>query len=164
MPPYNLLFGHLLTLKNVVSNLPSDIHGQLLPNQIQQAFSHLGPIFYVDTWPINAPLLIVASPDAARQITQGHSLSKFGALRNFLRPITGESNLITMEGEQWKIWRSIFNPGFSANHMMSLVPGIMKEILTFCDILREHALKGVAFPLTEVTTNLAMDVIGRVTL
>ena len=164
MPPHHPIFGHLLVLKDVVSKNPSDMHGQLLPNQLQQAFPSLGSVFYVDTWPINAPLLVIASPDAARQITQDHSLPKFAALRGFLRPITGQSDLITMEGEQWKVWRNTFNPGFSAAHMMSLVPSILEETLVFRDILRERALKGEVFPLTETTTNLTMDVIGRVTL
>lgn len=85
-------------------------------------------------------------------------------LREFLRPVSGPYDLVTMEGELWKTWRGIFNPGFSAGHLMTLVPGIIKDISTFCEILREHASDDDVFLLDEVTVKMTMDVIGRITL
>ena len=64
----------------------------------------------------------------------------------------------------WKTWRSIFNPGFSADHLNTLVPAIVQDALVFCDNLREHARKDEMFSMEEMTINLTIDVIGRVTL
>ena len=58
----------------------------------------------------------------------------------------------------------MFNPGFSANHMMTLVLNIIKEISKFRDILRIYVEKGDLFSLDEASINATMDVIGRVAL
>jgi hypothetical protein len=68
-----------------------------------------------------------------------------------------------MEGQIWKKWR-VFNPGFSAAHLMILVPGVVKETETFGQILREHAEKKDIFQMKAWTDNLTMEVIGRVAL
>ena len=69
-----------------------------------------------------------------------------------------------MEGQQWKHWRSIYNPGFSSNHLMALVPDIVQETATFCHILQEHADTKDIFRMKDHTDNLAMDVMGKVVL
>ena len=66
--------------------------------------------------------------------------------------LVGVNNLVSMEGQLWKTWRRIFNPGFSASHLMTLVPGIVEDTLIFCDILRQHAEKGDLFAMEEMTT------------
>ena len=147
-----------------MSKLPNDVHGHVLPNQIELSMPGLGPVFYIDTWPFGPPILAVAAPDPAYQITQLHSLPKFHALREFLRPITGGNDLVTMEGKQWKSWRNIFSPGFSHSHLMTLVPEIMKDILVFCDVLRDLAKKRDIILMDPLTTKLSLDIIGRVAL
>lgn len=69
-----------------------------------------------------------------------------------------------MDGQEWKYWRSIFNPGFSASHLMPLVPNIVKETMVFCEILHDHVIKQDIFPMKTLTDDLAMDVIGKVVL
>ncbi|MCJ1252880.1 hypothetical protein MMC24_000686 [Lignoscripta atroalba] len=69
-----------------------------------------------------------------------------------------------MDGQQWKTWRNVFNPGFSANHLMTLVPDIVRESAVFCKVLQSHAQKQDVFAMKGLTDNLAMDVIGRVVL
>lgn len=81
-----------------------------------------------------------------------------------MRPLTGNNDLVTMEGQMWKNWRNVYNPGFSASHLTTLVPEILHEISTFSEILREQARKGDMFSLEHVLVNMTMDVIGRVTL
>ncbi|KAI9794418.1 MAG: hypothetical protein M1816_005488 [Peltula sp. TS41687] len=147
-----------------MSKLPDDVHPHYLPDQLRRVMPDLGPVFYIDNWPFGPQMLVVASPDAAYQITQEHSLPKYPAMRTFLRPLTGEYDLVTMEGQLWKTWRTIYNPGFSAGHLMTLVPDIVKETTIFCDILREHARNQDIFPLKEATDNLTMDVISRVVM
>jgi sterigmatocystin biosynthesis cytochrome P450 monooxygenase len=164
MPPHHAVFGHLQIVGGIMSKLPSDVHGHLLPHQIRLMFPELGPIFYIDTWPFGPPILAVASLDGVRQITQVHSLPKFHALRDFLRPVTGGSDLVTMEGNEWKQWRNIFNPGFSSSHLRSLIPEMLKDVSIFCEILRDLAEKRDIFLMDPLTTRLSLDVISRVTL
>ena len=151
-------------MKNVVEGLPPDVNPQYFPNALRRAYPDLGPVFYIDNWPYIAPMLIVASPSAAFQVTQEHSLPKFPAMRHFMRPIAGEFDLVSMEGNTWKTWRSIFNPGFSPTHLNSLVPDIVLEAKVFCDILREKAKSKEIFSMKKLTDNLTMDIVGRVVL
>ena len=69
-----------------------------------------------------------------------------------------------MDGREWKYWRNIFNPGFSASHLMTLVPDIVRETMVFCEVLQGHARAQDIFPVKTLTDNLAMDVIGKVVL
>ncbi|KAF7863816.1 hypothetical protein EAF04_006781 [Stromatinia cepivora] len=164
MPPHHPLFGHLKLIAGIMSQLPSDAHSHILPHQMKLLFPDLGPMFYMDTWPFGPQFLVVTAPDPAYQITQSHSLPKYYALREYLRPMTGGSDLVSMEGSQWKTWRNIFNPGFSGGHLMTLVPEMMKEISIFCDILRNAAVKSDIILMDPLTTRLSLDMIGRVAL
>lgn len=147
-----------------MAGLPADAHGHYLPGHMMRAFAGLDSIFYIDNWPFSPPILVIASPEGASQITQVRVLPKFHAVRHFTRPLTGDHGLLTMEGSAWKAWRAIFNPGFSADNLTSMIPSIMKDMQIFCDILRDHARKEDLFSLEEITTNLTLDIIGRVTL
>lgn len=147
-----------------MSKLPSDIHGHVLPHQIKLAMPNLGPVFYLDIWPYGPPILVTTSATAASQFTQAHSLPKFAKLRKYMYPMTGGNDLVTMEGKEWKMWRNIFNPGFSAGHLMTFVPEIMKDTLTFCEILRDLAEREDIFLMDKVTMSLSLDIIGRVVL
>jgi len=164
MPPWNPIFGHLLFLRKIMSKLPSDAHPHYLPDQIRRALPDLGPIYYIDAWPFMTPTLVVASPATLSQITQEHVLPKFPAIRDFLGPLTSGVDLVSMDGQQWKTWRSVFNPGFSASNLMTLVPGIVEDAEVFCGVLKKRAARGKVFEMKTMTDNLAMDVIGRVVL
>lgn len=158
------MFGHLLIVGRIMSKLPSDVHAHVLPRQIELAMPNLGPIFYIDAWPYGPPMLIATSSAAASQFTQAHSLPKFAKLRNYMYPMTGGNDLVTMEGNEWKAWRNTFSPGFSTGRLMTLVPEIMKDTLIFCEKLREFAEKEAIFLMDEVTMSLSLDIIGRVAL
>ena len=164
MPPVHPIFGHLLVIYRILSKLPQDAHPHYLPDQIRRAMPELGPIFYIDAWPFLTLTLVVASPSSLHQITQEHSLPKFPAIRSFLYPLTNGLDIVSMDGQQWKTWRNVFNPGFSANHLMTLVPDIVRESAVFCKVLQSHAQKQDVFAMKGLTDNLAMDVIGRVVL
>ena len=164
MPPHHPLFGHLLLTIRIMSRLPRDVNSHVLPHQVQLEIPDIGPIFYMDLWPLGPPMLIVASPNFNREITQVHSLPKFHTLRGYLRPMTGGNDLVTMEGKEWRKWRNVFNPGFGASHLMTLVPGMIKDVSTFCEILRGLAARDEIFQMDPVAINLSLDVIGRVVL
>jgi sterigmatocystin biosynthesis cytochrome P450 monooxygenase len=164
MPPHHPILGHLKLVAGIMSKLPSDIHGHVLPHQIERTIPELGPVFYIDTWPFSPPLLVVASPELAAQCTQSHSLPKFHALRDFLLPMTGGNDLVTMEGKEWKTWRNIFNPGFSSSHLSTLVPEIIEEVSVFCNILNDIAARSEIVLMDPLVTKLSLDVICRVAL
>lgn len=164
MPPHHPVFGHLLVAKGVMSELPGNANPQYLPGQVSRKYPDVGPVFYLDMWPFTLPILVVASPLAAYQLTQEHSQPKSDGLRKYMRPLTDNNDLVSMEGQPWKDWRNVFNPGFSASHLITLVPEILHEISTFSDILRELVRKGDMFSLEDLTVNLTMDTIGIVAL
>ena len=109
-------------------------------------------------------MLVVASTHGLYQITQEHSLPKYHALKSFLNPITEGLDIVTMEGDLWKTWRGIFNPGFSAGHLMSLTKSVVEETITFCDLLQDYSSDQRVFKMKDLTDNLTMDIIGRVVL
>ena len=111
-----------------------------------------------------SPTLVVTSPSTLSQITQEHVLPKFPAIRDFLSPLTGGVDLVSMDGQQWKTWRGVFNPGFSASNLMTLVPGMVDDAKVLCEVLERRAARGKVFEMKSLTDNLAMDVIGRVVL
>ena len=147
-----------------MSKLPRNAHPQYLPDQVRRKYPDVGPVFYLDMWPFSLPLLVVASPLAAYQLTQEHSQPKSEGLRNYLRPFTDNNDLLSMEGRMWKDWRNVYNPGFSPSHLITLVPETLHEISTFSEILRQLVRKGDMFSLEDVTVKLTMDIIGRVVL
>lgn len=164
MPPHHPLFGHLLVANQIMSKLPPDAHPQYLPGQIRRAYPNVGPVFYLDMWPFSLPLLVVASPSAAYQLTQVHDQPKAQGQRNYMRPFTGNNDLVTLEGPEWKYWRNVFNPGFSSGHVMKLVPGIVEDVSNFCDVLQKHTSEQDMFSLEEVTVDLTIHSIGKIAL
>ncbi|MCJ1282012.1 hypothetical protein MMC26_001335 [Xylographa opegraphella] len=164
MPPHHPLFGHIPLSANIIGSFPPYAHGNYLPDQIRQRYPHLDSAFYLDTWPFGPPVLAVVSPDMMYQFTQDRNLPKDKGMRHFLRPLTGEQDLVTLEGPIWKRWRATFNPGFSANHIMTLVPGMVEDVTVFRDILRGHAEQGDMFCLEEASLNLTIDIIGKVVM
>lgn len=138
MLPHHPIFGHLLLAKSILSKFLQDVHPPYLPLLIRRPFPEVGSVFYHDVWPIINPILAVSSPSAASQFTQEHSLPKSAELRRFLKPITQNKDLVSLEGQLWKLWRSIYNPGFSASHLISMVPCIVNEVSTSMRILVIH--------------------------
>jgi len=164
MPPHNPVFGHIFVLASVMSKLPKDAHPHYLPNQLQSTYPDLGPIFYLDAWPFITLSLVIASPATLAQVTTEHVLPKFPAIKDFLYPLANGKDIVSMDGQEWRYWRNMFNPGFSASHLISLVPEIVEETTRFCDILKDRARKQDIIRMKFLTDNLAMDVIGKVVL
>lgn len=164
MPPHNPLFGHLIVAQKILSQIPNDAHPLYLPDQLRRQYPDMGPVFYVDLWPFSSPILFVDSPSAAYQLMQEKPRPKADPLLKFMYPLTKNNDLVSMEGQQWKDWRSVFNPGFSAKHLITLVPKILQAVSTYSEVLGEHAKLKDMFYLEHATINMTMDVIGIVTL
>lgn len=164
MLPHSLLFGHLPVVTKLLRQLPSDAHPVYMPDQIRHHYPDLGPNYYVDLAPFAPSMLVIGTPEAHYQIAQEHLLKKMPNLKQFISPLTNGLDILIMEGAVWKKWRAVFNPGFSAAHLMTLVPAIVKETETYCKILDEHVEKNEIFAMKHLTDYLTLDVIGRVVL
>ena len=164
MPPHHPVFGHLLIAQKILSKIPGDAHPLYMPIHIRREYPEVGPLFYIDLWPFSDPFLVVASPNAAYQLQQEHPQPKADVVRNFMYPMTQNNDLVTMEGKQWKEWRNVYSPGFSAAHLMTLLPHILEQVVTYTEVLEKHVRAQDIFPLESVTISLTMDVIGIVTL
>ncbi|RDW56480.1 hypothetical protein BP5796_13121 [Coleophoma crateriformis] len=97
MPPHHPVFGHLKLVAGVMSKVPRNAHSSVLSHQINRLFPDLGATFYIDTWPFGPPLLVIAGPSTA---TQALSLPKYHRLRQYMLPMTGGNDLVTMEGSE----------------------------------------------------------------
>jgi cytochrome P450 len=78
--------------------------------------------------------------------------------------IVGPGNMVGLEGQAWKSLRSVFNPGFSASHLITLIPYIVDSGLVFLDLLREKAKTNELVELDPLSIGFAIDVIGKVVM
>ena len=167
MLPHSFILGHLGTIAKIAMQYPREMHGQSVPLAILKRhpeYLERGAI-YMDVWPVGYPMLAVFDPDMMAQFTQDQSQLKHPGLRAEMGPFTGAKDLVSTEGQEWKMWRSIFNPGFSAKNLQSLVPHFLEEALVFRDTLRKFATSGEVIPkLEEHTTAATVDMIGRAVL
>lgn len=120
-------------------------------------------MFYLDTWPFSKPILCVCEPDAANQASTKINLPKGDFHKRVLDPITGGPSLLSMNGQEWKYWRTLFNPGFAPQYLLNQVPGIVESVQTFCDKLQERASTGL-FCLEDIATRKTVDIIMKVVL
>ena len=110
-------------------------------------------------------MVTVYDPDMMAQCIQNVSLPRWwaqGAV-NF-KPFSGGRDLLHLEGEEWKKARAMFNPGFSARNILSLIPQAVEEALVFRSRLRKIADTDQIVELERYTTDLTVDIIGRVVL
>ena len=65
---------------------------------------------------------------------------------------------------KWKPWRAVFSKAFSADHKLSLVPGMVEETTVYCHTLKVLALKKAMFDLDSITLRFTIDAIGTTIL
>lgn len=164
MPPHHLLFGHLPVVASIVRSLPNRAAHGYLADQIRTRYPDLDEAFYLDLWPFAPRMLMVISPQMMHQYSQDRYLPKHPTVSEFLKPLVGNHNLVSMEGSMWKQWRVNFNPGFSASQVVNLIPAIVDEVVIFRDLLRVQANKSGIFQLEELGLKLSFDIIGRVVM
>ncbi|KAF1956349.1 cytochrome P450 [Byssothecium circinans] len=159
---WSWITGHLLTLQKYQEQLPPDANVNLATKDLCAEFPE-AEFFLMDYWPVYPPLFVAFSPEICSQITSKHNLPKTEQIGKSLLPITGGQSMISMNGDEWKFWRGLFNPGFSAASIMDNLPHIVDRVQVFCEKLQEHVSDGI-FCLDELTLRLTMDVIIKVTL
>lgn len=121
-------------------------------------------LFYMDNWPLGPSQLIIADPEIAQQVTVQRSLDKHPYLDEFVAPIGGPDNIVGANGAVWKKWRSVFNPGFSVQNLMGMVPEIVDDGEMLVKVLGGIADSGDVFRLEDVMTRFTVNVIGRVAM
>ncbi|KAI0145372.1 cytochrome P450 [Xylariaceae sp. FL1272] len=126
-------------------------------------------LIYVDLWPVANPVMYSLKAYISNQMVLGRNVPKSQMQGDFLGPISdGKDFNCTSDFEEWKLWRSRFNPGFSHANLQSWIPNILEEVEIFADGLRRRCGRGnewgEVFPLEEASHNLAFDVTGHVVL
>lgn len=150
----------------MIDSLPRNAHYQNAFGDIaRKHFSKQG-VFYIDLWPVSGLFLINVSPHVANRIHANPKISmeRPGLLPRFFKPICGGPNMFDLPEKKWKPWRAIFSKGFSAEHILSLVPGMVDETVVYCETLRGLALQGNMFYLDSTPLRFTIDVIGKTVL
>lgn len=166
--PHSFLFGHLIVITKLAIKLktPPALHGQVMPLLLSREYPEImdAGALYMDVWPMSPPLLAVFRPDMMAQFTQDQSQPKHDNMKQEMKPFTGAADLATLEGQEWKTARSIFNPGFSLKNLLSLVPAFVEEVLVFRERLGKVADNGETVKMETYTTDLTVDIICRAVL
>lgn len=83
----------------------------------------------------------------------------------FVGHVVGKTSMLITEGREWKKTRALFNPGFAAGHLMTLVPSIVDDTTIFVTkILSKLADSGEIKPLDDALARLTIDIMGHVVL
>ncbi|GAB1319198.1 Sterigmatocystin biosynthesis protein [Madurella fahalii] len=166
MIPHSYLLGHLVVIGKIMAKYPRDMFPISVATLVLQQYPHLEKYGFIlmDSWPFVQPMIYVFDPEISAQFTQIQSLPKSTDLKAEFRPLTQNKDLVTLDGSEWKLWRSIYNPGFSAKNLMSMIPAFLEEIRVFVDRLRAAAKSGEILRIEEPATNLTIDIIGRAVL
>ncbi|KAI0440501.1 putative cytochrome P450 [Xylaria telfairii] len=154
--------GHLLVLQKYVDKIPPDAAVAFAMRDLAQEYADT-EIFLMDFWPVYPALFTLFGPETITEVCNKHNLPKTSVAASSMKPVAGGPNLISMNGDEWKYWRSLFNPGFSTGAMLNNVPHVVDSALVFREKLIEKIGKGM-FSLDELTTKLTMEVILKVTL
>lgn len=159
---WSWITGHLLVLQKYLDGVPPDAAVALAMRDLCEEHADT-ELFLMDFWPVYPPLFTVFGPESINQICNKYNLPKPAVASRFMEPVTGGPNLISMNGDEWKYWRSLFNPGFSTGAMLNGVPHIVDSVLVFREKLIQRIGKGM-FSLDELATKLTQEIILKVTL
>jgi cytochrome P450 len=163
MPKWNWITGHLLVLQKYLDGIPPGAAVVLAVSELAREQFSDTEAFLMDFWPIYPPQLVVFGPEICNQVCNKYNLPKPAKAAKMMRPISGGPDLVTMNGNEWKYWRSMFNPGFSTGAMADNVPHIVDSVLVFREKLVRQIGKGM-FSLDDLATQLTTEVILKVTL
>lgn len=129
-------------LQKYVDGIPPDAAVAFAMRDLSKEFADT-ELFLMDFWPVYPPLFTVFGPEPISQICNKYNLPKTAIASQFMLPVTGGPNLISMNGDEWKFWRSMFNPGFSPGAMLNSVPHIVDSVLVFREKLFQMVRKGM---------------------
>lgn len=70
------------------------------------------------------------------------------------------NNIYYSQGQDWKDLRKRYNPGFSTQHLWTLLPLILESMKPCLKYLDQFVKYGEAFSLEKLMSNLTLDIIG----
>lgn len=121
-------------------------------------------VIYFDTWPFGGSTFCIFHPDIISQFTQDRSFPKAPDVSRELGPLTDLRDLVSMEGTEWKFWRSVFNPSFSSKNLTALLPAFLEEIQVLKSRFLQAAESGEVLNMEKTVATATVDVICRATL
>lgn len=143
-----------------MQSLPKDVHPQVAAALIREKYD-LGHVFYLDMWPVAAPMIVIQDPEIAAQLTQVRNHPKHPINKRFLRNMTGDKSIVTSEGPEWKSLRSMLAPAFTPAHLSTILPDITDRVMIFSKRLQSLAEHSNIFPMQDVAADLTIDVISQ---
>ncbi|KAK4226013.1 putative cytochrome P450 E-class, group I [Podospora fimiseda] len=163
----SLLWGHAPLIGETMGKYQEGQHFDFLMTQILKKAGNPSVIL-LDMRPFGYPMAIITSHEVAEQISKPSksypwSAAKSPTISEF-NHLIGPTSMITKNGEAWKEVRKRFNPGFSPQHLMSLLPCILDKTSIFVDRLEEWAKTDQEFKLTKALIDLTFDIIGAVVM
>ncbi|KAI0117413.1 cytochrome P450 [Daldinia grandis] len=165
--PNHLLWGHLKVFGEFMYRGILDRH----PDKIfEEMWESMGrpPMMLVDFRPINPPMVLFPSHDIAEQISKPTKLFPLSVPKSptwtHMIPLIGSTSILGREGLDWKDVRKRYNPGFTTQHLWSLLPLILEKMEPFWNCLDQLAASGEEFSLEIPISNLTFDVIGAAVL
>ncbi|KAI1477676.1 cytochrome P450 [Daldinia eschscholtzii] len=165
--PNHLLWGHLKVFGEFMYRGILDRH----PDKIfEEMWESIGrpPMMLVDLRPINPPMVLFPTHDIAEQIAKPTKLFPLSVPKSptwtHMIPLIGATSILGREGHEWKDIRKRYNPGFTTQHLWSLLPLILEKMGPFWSCLDQLVASGEEFPLEILISNLTFDVIGAAVL
>jgi hypothetical protein len=166
MPPWNPLFGHLLTIDNAYKtySLPADIQMPDVLSPIAKDFDdESDSLFYLDLWPFTRAMVMVSSPNYAQQAEL--IVDRPDTLLWSMHALTGGPSIFTSNGSEWKDVKDLLLPGFNANYIYSnTMIHTVDQAEVLVRILIEKARTKEIFQLDPVVLKYMMDISGASTL
>ncbi|KAF2672341.1 cytochrome P450 [Microthyrium microscopicum] len=168
----SLLFGHLedigkaMRAVGAMEDLDSR-HPDYAFELLRKEAGNDGAV-YLDMWPVEYPTVQIWSHSLAEQISKSTKLFKYSVDKSptvhAFSDLIGKDSIFSVNGEEWKSLRKIFNSGFAPQHLMTLLASIVEKTGLFHARLEELSKSGDIFELNELTTDLTFDIIGSVVL
>ncbi|KAK7913945.1 cytochrome P450 [Apiospora marii] len=166
--PVSLVLGHLQVFGDYVKRNKPDAHPDMAIVAMSQALGR-PPLMFVDLRPVSQPMAVVGDHDIADQLTRATptfptSPPKSSRSLDRLHYMMGPTSIFSTHGDEWKLLRKRFSPGFSPQSLLASVPDILERGLLFTERLEALSETGNSFSLMTLTTRLTLDVIGKVTI
>lgn len=147
---WNWITGHLLVLQKYLDGIPPDAAVAFAMRDLCWEVADT-ELCLIDFWPMYPPLFTIFGPEATSQVCNKYNLPKPLVAATSMRPVTGGRDIVSMNGDEWKYWRSLFNRGFSNGAVLNHVPHIVDSVLVFSKNLIEKVWKEM-FSLDQLTT------------
>ncbi|PSN73464.1 cytochrome P450 3A30 [Corynespora cassiicola Philippines] len=159
-PPHNFFWGHLKIYGETMALFPPRSHFQAVITTLAHKY-HLPGLFYMDLWPLGPEQLIITDPRLATQYVTNRKLPKHQLLADYLDPILGKGNIITVNGTHWKSIHDLLSPAFSVARVLDITTLIADDIMEFHNVISEIAVSKTPFRLEEKINALVFDIIFK---